>query len=101
MRGFSRLRPHYAGPLISIQYAVDLAIDTGSDVLPSSDAKAPHGVGQLAFSPNMTGTFTYHCEYYPLNERNYTNIQITINFFYYALESPTNPNNSTRLTDYG
>jgi plastocyanin len=43
----------------------ELIIDTGTDVLPSSDDIAPHGTGQLAFSPNMTGTFTYHCAYHP------------------------------------
>jgi len=43
----------------------ELIIDTGADVLPSSDDIAPHGVGQLTFSPNMTGTFTYHCAYHP------------------------------------
>jgi plastocyanin len=43
----------------------ELIIDTGADVLPSSDDIAPHGTGQLAFSPNMTGTFTYHCAYHP------------------------------------
>ena len=78
MRGFSRLRPHYAGPLISIQYAVDLAIDTGSDVLPSSDDIAPHGVGQLAFSPNMTGSFTYHCAYHPFTMKGTIQIVPTI-----------------------
>src|SRR6266487_1531752 len=58
-----------ANNTISIQNPTDtkheLIIDTGSDVLPSSDEIAPHGVGQLAFSPNMTGTFTYHCAYHP------------------------------------
>jgi len=58
-----------ANNTISIQNPTDtkheLIIDTGSDVLPSSDDIAPHGVGQLAFSPNMTGTFTYHCAYHP------------------------------------
>jgi plastocyanin len=54
---------------ITIQNPTDtkheLIIDTGADVLPSSDDIAPHGTGQLAFSPNMTGTFTYHCAYHP------------------------------------
>ena len=58
-----------ANNTITIQNPTDtkheLIIDTGSDVLPSSDDIAPHGVGQLAFSPNMTGTFTYHCAYHP------------------------------------
>jgi plastocyanin len=55
---------------ITIQNPTDtkheLIIDTGADVLPSSDDIAPHGTGQLAFSSNMTGsTFTYHCAYHP------------------------------------
>jgi plastocyanin len=54
---------------ITIQNPTDtkheLIIDTGADVLPSSDDINPHGTGQLAFSPNMTGTFTYHCAYHP------------------------------------
>jgi plastocyanin len=58
-----------ANNTITIQNPTDtkheLIIDTGADVLPSSDDIAPHGVGQLAFSPNMTGTFTYHCAYHP------------------------------------
>jgi plastocyanin len=58
-----------ANNTITIQNPTDtkheLIIDTGSDVLPSSDDIAAHGVGQLAFSPNMTGTFTYHCAYHP------------------------------------
>ena len=33
--------------------------------MPSSDDIAPNGSGQLVFSPNMTGTFTYHCTYHP------------------------------------
>jgi hypothetical protein len=47
-----------ANNTITIQNPTDtkheLIIDTGSDVLPSSDDIAPHGIGQLAFSPNMT-----------------------------------------------
>jgi len=43
----------------------ELIIDTGTDVLPSSDDIAPNGSGQLSFNPNMTGTFTYHCAYHP------------------------------------
>jgi plastocyanin len=58
-----------ASNTIKIQNPTDtkheLIIDTRSDVLPSSDDIAPHGVGQLAFSPNMTGIFTYHCAYHP------------------------------------
>ncbi len=55
--------------IIKIQNPTDtkheLIIDTGADVLPSSDDIAPNGSGQLVFSPNMTGTFTYHCAYHP------------------------------------
>jgi plastocyanin len=58
-----------ASNIIKLQNPTDtkheLIIDTRSDVLPSSDDIAPHGVGQLAFSPNMTGIFTYHCAYHP------------------------------------
>jgi Cupredoxin-like domain len=43
----------------------ELIIDTGTDVLPSSDDINPDGSGQLSFKPNMTGTFTYHCAYHP------------------------------------
>lgn len=43
----------------------ELIIDTGTDVLPSSDDINPNGSGQLSFKPNMTGTFTYHCAYHP------------------------------------
>jgi hypothetical protein len=43
----------------------ELIIDTGADVLPSSDDIAPNGSGQLIFSPGLTGTFTYHCAYHP------------------------------------
>jgi hypothetical protein len=43
----------------------ELIIDTGADVLPSSDDINPNGSGQLAFNPTMTGTFTYHCAYHP------------------------------------
>jgi hypothetical protein len=39
----------------------ELIIDTGTDVLPSSDDIAPHGTGQLVFDSNTTSTFTYHC----------------------------------------
>jgi len=55
--------------IIKIQNPTDtkheLIIDTGADVLPSSDDITPNGSGQLVFSPNMTGTFTYHCAYHP------------------------------------
>jgi plastocyanin len=43
----------------------ELIIDTGADVLPSSDDIAPNESGQLSFKPTMTGTFTYHCAYHP------------------------------------
>jgi len=43
----------------------ELIIDTGADVLPSSDDINPNSSGQLSFSPTMTGTFTYHCAYHP------------------------------------
>ncbi len=55
--------------IIKIQNPTDtkhqLIIDTGADELPSSDDINPNGSGQLSFSPNMTGTFTYHCAYHP------------------------------------
>ena len=55
--------------IIKIQNPTDtkheLIIDTGADELPSSDDIAPNGSGQLVFSPNTTGTFTYHCAYHP------------------------------------
>jgi plastocyanin len=58
-----------ANNVIKIQNPTDtkheLIIDTGADVLPSSDDIAPSGSGQLAFNPTMTGTFTYHCAYHP------------------------------------
>jgi hypothetical protein len=51
--------------IIKIQNLTDtkheVIIDTGADELPSSDDIASKG--QSAFSPNMTGTFTYHCAY--------------------------------------
>jgi plastocyanin len=54
---------------IAIQNPTDtkheLIIDTGADVLPSSDDIAPHGIGQLVFNSNTTGTFIYHCAYHP------------------------------------
>ena len=43
----------------------ELIIDTGQDVLPSSDDINPNSSGQLSFKPTMTGTFTYHCAYHP------------------------------------
>jgi len=43
----------------------ELIIDTGADVLPSSDDIDPHGTGQLVFNSNTTGAFTYHCAYHP------------------------------------
>ena len=55
--------------IIKIQNPTDtkheLIIDTGADVLPSSDDIKPDGSGQLSFKPTMTGTFTYHCAYHP------------------------------------
>src|SRR3989442_3519964 len=71
-----------ANNTITIQNPTDtkheLIIDTGSDVLPSSDDIAPHGVGQLAFSPNMTGSFTYHCAYHPFTMKGTIQIVPTI-----------------------
>jgi plastocyanin len=44
----------------------ELIIDTGADVLPSSDDINPDSSGQLSFKPTTTtGTFTYHCAYHP------------------------------------
>ncbi|MGB8035935.1 MAG: cupredoxin domain-containing protein [Nitrososphaeraceae archaeon] len=58
-----------ANNIIKIQNPTDtkheLIIDTGADVLPSSDDVVPHGSGQLSFTPTSTGTFTYHCAYHP------------------------------------
>jgi plastocyanin len=55
--------------VIKIQNPTDtkheLIIDTGADVLPSSDDINPNSSGQLYFKPAMTGTFTYHCAYHP------------------------------------
>ncbi len=55
--------------IIKIQNPTDtkheLIIDTGADVLPSSDDVSPNSSGQLSFNANMTGTFTYHCAYHP------------------------------------
>ena len=55
--------------IIRIQNPTDtkheLIIDTGADVLPSSDDINPSASGQLSFSPTMAGTFTYHCAYHP------------------------------------
>jgi hypothetical protein len=55
--------------IIKIQNPTDtkheLIIDTGADVLPSSDDINPNSSGQLSFKPSMTGTFTYHCAYHP------------------------------------
>ena len=55
--------------IIKIQNPTDtkheLIIDTGQDVLPSSDDINPNSSGQLSFKPIMTGTFTYHCAYHP------------------------------------
>ena len=58
-----------ANNIIKIQNPTDtkheLIIDTGADVLPSSDDINPNSSGQLSFKPTMTGTFTYHCAYHP------------------------------------
>ncbi len=55
--------------IIKIQNPTDtkheLIIDTGQDVLPSSDDINPNSSGQLSFKPTMTGAFTYHCAYHP------------------------------------
>jgi len=55
--------------IIKIQNPTDtkheLIIDTGADVLPSSDDIKPDSSGQLSFKPTTTGTFTYHCAYHP------------------------------------
>ena len=55
--------------IIKIQNPTDtkheLIIDTGTDILPSSDDINPDSSGQLSFSPTMAGTFTYHCAYHP------------------------------------
>ena len=55
--------------IIKIQNPTDtkheLIIDTGADVLPSSDDINPDSSGQLSFKPTSTGTFTYHCAYHP------------------------------------
>jgi plastocyanin len=59
--------------IIKIQNPTDtkheLIIDTGADVLPSSDDINPDSSGQLSFKPTMTGTFTYHCAYHPFTMR--------------------------------
>lgn len=55
--------------IIKIQNPTDtkheLIIDTGADILPSSDDVSPNSSGQLSFNANMTGIFTYHCAYHP------------------------------------
>jgi plastocyanin len=55
--------------IIKIQNPTDtkheLIIDSGADVLPSSDDIKPDSSGQLSFKPTTTGTFTYHCAYHP------------------------------------
>jgi plastocyanin len=43
----------------------ELIIDTGADMLPSTDDILPNSSGHLTFNPTMTGTFTYHCAYHP------------------------------------
>jgi plastocyanin len=61
--------PANTNSIIKIQNPTDtkheLIIDTGADVLPSSDDINPDSSGQLSFKPTMTGTFTYHCAYHP------------------------------------
>ena len=61
--------PANTNNIIKIQNPTDtkheLIIDTGSDVLPSSDDINPNSSGQLSFKPTTTGTFTYHCAYHP------------------------------------
>jgi heme/copper-type cytochrome/quinol oxidase subunit 2 len=61
--------PANTNSIIKIQNPTDtkheLIIDTGSDVLPSSDDINPNSSGQLSFKPTATGTFTYHCAYHP------------------------------------
>jgi plastocyanin len=58
-----------ANNVIKIQNPTDtkheLIIDTGADVLPSSDDISPNGSGELSFNPTTTGTFSYHCAYHP------------------------------------
>ena len=54
--------------IIKIQNPTDtkyeLIIDTNGH--PSSGDINPSSAGQLSFNPTMTGTFTYHCAYHPL-----------------------------------
>ena len=61
--------PANTNSTIKIQNPTDtkheLIIDTGSDVLPSSDDINPNSPGQLSFKPTTTGTFAYHCAYHP------------------------------------
>jgi heme/copper-type cytochrome/quinol oxidase subunit 2 len=61
--------PANTNNIIKIQNPTDtkheLIIDTGAEVLPSSDDINPDSSGQLSFKPTMTGTFTYHCAYHP------------------------------------
>ena len=55
--------------IIKIQNPTDtkheLIIDTGADVIPSSDDIDPNRSGQVSFNSTMIGTFTYHCAYHP------------------------------------
>jgi hypothetical protein len=57
----------------------ELIIDTGADVLPSSDDIAPNRSGQLTFSPGVTGTFTYHCAYHPFTMKGTIQIDLSNN----------------------
>jgi len=55
--------------IIKIQNSTDtkheLIIGAGNDILPSSDVINPNNSGQLIFTTNAVGTFTYHCAYHP------------------------------------
>ena len=41
-----------------------IIVSNGNEVASSGDI-APSGSGQVSFTPNMTGTLEYHCEYHP------------------------------------
>jgi plastocyanin len=38
--------------------------EPGNELMTSGDIE-PDSSGELSFSPNMTGTLQYHCEYHP------------------------------------
>jgi plastocyanin len=40
----------------------------GNELATSGDIES-NSSGELSFSPNMTGTFQYHCEYHPATMR--------------------------------